>query len=319
LLLSRITRWIGLSCVLLTVGCVGQFGNVDPDDEVSEVGDPEPEDADRNIAASFAVGSTVEVCGVFVGLNCRTGPSTGYRVVRVLPEATKGRVLKRSYSWHKLDLGDGQCWSYGGYLCSSSGAPGAPVPPSQPAQPKQPSQPSAPPSTGGQGSSGWRLPSPYHLTRPGIEATGRAFVGFSYWWGGARLPNPWQTAGKSRGSCHSSTYNGHSGSYGADCSGFVGMIWQLPTARSFESAAHPYSTYQFYYDRTYWSAVDRGSVRKGDAMVYRGSGGGHIFVTTSVSSWGKHHAVEARGCSYGIVANLRSVSSSYRGRRRNGV
>ncbi|MCA9669278.1 MAG: SH3 domain-containing protein [Myxococcales bacterium] len=312
MLQSRTTRWIGLSFVaLLAVGCVGQVGNVATDDEVSEVGDPEPDDADRTIAANFGVGTTVAVCNVRVGLNCRSGPSTSYRILRTMPGGTKGKVLSRSGSWHKLDLGDGQCWSYGGYLCASSGAPGTPVPPSQPPAPQ--------PSTGAAGSSGWKLPAPYHLTPDGIVATGRAFTGFSYWWGGARLPNPWQTAGKSRGTCRSSTYSGHSGTYGADCSGFVGMIWQLPTANSFESNSHPYSTYQFYYNRTYWSALDRGNVRKGDAMVYRSSSGGHIFVTTSVSSWGKHNAVEARGCSYGIVYNLRSVSSSYRARRRNGV
>ena len=181
--------------------------------------------------------------------------------------------------------------------------------------PTPPADPPADPPPGG-GGLGWQLPSPYQLDRDGIIATAAAFVGFSYWWGGAKLPDPWEAAGKPHGSCSSGV---HSGTYGADCSGFVADVWQLPEAVSFESTAHPFSTASFYNDRTHWRATTREQARRGDAMVYRSGGSGHIVILESFDSWGQAWTYEARGCSYGIVHNLRSLSSSYQARVREGL
>ncbi|PID37925.1 MAG: hypothetical protein CSB49_08230 [Proteobacteria bacterium] len=178
--------------------------------------------------------------------------------------------------------------------------------------------PTPPPAANPNGFSG--MTSSYVLSRNGIINAAKAFVGFSYWWGGAKLPKPWQTSGKTRGACHKSGgHYSHSGSWGADCSGFVGDVWQLPEHRSFESNAHPFTTYSFRYSTTHWRNINRSSCLRGDALVYRGSSGGHIVIYAGGDAWGAVKTYEARGCSYGIVYNTRTLSTSYKGRRRKGL
>ena len=149
----------------------------------------------------------------------------------------------------------------------------------------------------------------------GIINACNAFVGFSYWWGGGRL----KVGGKDYGKCYSPTYSGHKGSYGADCSGFVAKVWQLSAAMPFDKNLHPYSTYHFYNHKSHWSHISRGSTKRADAMVYRSGSGGHVLIYEKGDVWGSAWTYEARGCSYGVVHNLRSVSSSYRARRRSGI
>lgn len=170
--------------------------------------------------------------------------------------------------------------------------------------PPKPSKP-APPS----GSS------KINLSRDGIINASKAFVGFSYWWGGARF----KVGGKDYGKCHSPTYGGHSGSYGGDCSGFAGKVWQLPNAMPFDANKHPYSTYHFKNQRNYWSSLSRSSARRADALVYNSGGSGHIVIYEKGDAWGQAWTYEARGCSYGVVHNLRSISSKYVARKRNGI
>ena len=168
----------------------------------------------------------------------------------------------------------------------------------------KPSSPSPSPSTG-----------TINVSRDGIINACKAFVGYSYWWGGARF----KVGGKDYGKCHSPTYSGHSGSYGGDCSGFAGKAWQLPNAMPFDKNLHPYSTYHFKNQSNYWSSISRSSAQRADAMVYNSGGSGHIVIYEKGDAWGQAWTYEARGCSYGVVHNLRSLSSSYVARKRDSI
>ena len=165
--------------------------------------------------------------------------------------------------------------------------------------------PPKPPSTGGA----------INVSRDGIINACKAFVKFSYWWGGARF----KLGSTSYGKCYSPTFSGHSGSYGADCSGFAGKVWQLPNAMPFDKNLHPYSTYHFLNQTNYWTHISKNDIKRADALVYNSGKSGHIVIYESGNAWGKVWTYEARGCSYGVVHNLRSVSSSYRARRRKGL
>jgi len=288
-------------------GCTAQVGGVTQEDpEATEFGDPEYPEGEYSTFTTYnlPIGAQVKVCKVNVGLNNRSGPGTNYMVLRVLSSGTQAQTIQKSGSWYKLDLAGGNTgWSYGKYLCvvdSSSPAP-APAP--------APAEPTPSPSPGGFG-----------LDRDGIINTCKAFVGFSYWWGGAAFPDPWNNPqGKPKGKCTSASYSGHSGSYGSDCSGFVSKVWQIPSALPFSKNLHPYSTYNYYNGTNHWSHISRGSAQRADAMVYRGSSGGHVLIYEKGDPWGSAWTYEARGCSWGVVHNLRTISSSYRARRRNGV
>ena len=124
-------------------------------------------------------------------------------------------------------------------------------------------------------------------------------VGSRYIWGGGC----WDPEDRSR--------------LGADCSGYVAKCWQLPEPSPVTSCGHPYSTWNFYHERTSWDAVDRSSAERGDAFVYRSDGAGHIVLFDSGDPWGNAEVYEARGTAYGIVHRVRNISSSYRVRRRH--
>ena len=145
----------------------------------------------------------------------------------------------------------------------------------------------------------------------------RSGVGYSYYWG----HGSWATTGLDRGSCSGSCPScTHTGRYGADCSGFVAKVWQIPSASPVTTDAHPYSTYDFVNSTRRWTRVARPMTRPGDAMVYNTNGAGHIFLVESGSDpWGSVWAFEARGCATGIVHNLRSAPSNYITIRREGL
>lgn len=100
------------------------------------------------------------------------------------------------------------------------------------------------------------------------------------------------------------------GKYGADCSGFVGVVFQLPNA-----AAHPVSTATLEQDNDQWVSVSRENAKFGDAFAYN-DGGGHVVIYESGDAWGTPMVYEARGCAYGIVRNTHKLSSKYVGVRR---
>jgi hypothetical protein len=62
-----------------------------------------------------------------------------------------------------------------------------------------------------------------------------------------------------------------------------------------------------------WHTVSRGSLQKADALTYNSNGEGHIFIYESGDGWGSMWAYEAKGCAYGIVHDLRTASSAYKG------
>ncbi|MFO0570694.1 MAG: hypothetical protein U0263_33975 [Polyangiaceae bacterium] len=144
-------------------------------------------------------------------------------------------------------------------------------------------------------------------------------VGFSYWWGHGRFLVEGPSAsnkGSCSGSCPDCT---HTGSYGGDCSGYVAKIWQVPSSNSdLTKDSHPYTTASFNEDTTQWSTIAQGSMKAGDAMVYRSGGAGHIFLYHHGDPWGSMYAYECKGCSAGCTKGLRTASSAYHAIRKTG-
>ena len=419
-----------LACTLCLIlsACTGEVGPYQEDTAPSNTM-ADPEDGDGEEYSTFTnynlpLNAWVKVCNVNHGVNNRSGPSTGYMVLRVLQKGSMAKTTKRSGNWYKLEFPGGQGWSYGKYLCpTGSSTPPAPggschkgskfgwdycstscpcgtgegdcdsdshckpglkcvhdvgasygatntVDVCKPASSAPPPAPggnchkgskfgwdyctAACPCGTGEGDcdsdaecksglkckhdvgssygvtstvdvcgSGSATPPPgttpstgvINLSRNGIINACKAFVGYSYWWGGARF----KLGSKDYGKCYSPTYGGHSGSYGADCSGFAGKVWQLPNAMPFDKNLHPYSTYHFKNQTNYWTHISKSSIRRADALVYNSGSSGHVLIYESGNAWGKVWSYEARGCSYGVVHNLRSVSSSYQARRRKGI
>ena len=160
------------------------------------------------------------------------------------------------------------------------------------------------------------LAAPPAMTRDEILSRGKGVVKFSYWWGHGR----WSTSSTSHGSCSGSCPGcSHSGSYGADCSGFVAKAWQVPGAISVTTDSHPYSTYHFDNTSTHWTTISRSSTKQADAFVYNTNGAGHIVLYESGDPWGWVTAIECKGCSYGCVRGSRTLSSSYKAIRRHNV
>jgi len=293
-----------LAIVVAGSGCDGQIGGVVQEDpELTSAADPEtPPPGERSVftANDLPIGATIKVCRVYVGLNFRTGPSTSYHILHVLAGGHRGKSLARKGEWYKWDV-DGQIgWSHGYYLCVAGNEAPAPV-----AQETS----SGSPTPSGSGTAG------INVSRDGIINACKAFLHFSYWWGGARF----KVGSKDYGKCYSSTYGGHSGPYGADCSGYAGKVWQLPGAMPFDQNLHPFSTYHFYNQSNQWTHIERGQAQRADGMVYNSGSSGHIFIYESGDRWGQAWTYESRGCSVGVVHNIRTIYSEYRARRRHGV
>ena len=148
-------------------------------------------------------------------------------------------------------------------------------------------------------------------------ARGKQSVGFDYWWGhGAWSTDATtQPGGTCTGSCPSCT---HTGTMGADCSGMVAKAWLVPASNwSYTTDAHPYSTYNFYNETTYWKPITRDLLQKGDAMVYRDSSAGHVFLYESGDPWGNITAIECKGCAIGCVRDVRTAGTIYKAIRRD--
>lgn len=148
-----------------------------------------------------------------------------------------------------------------------------------------------------------------------IFARAKLGVGYSYYWGHGSWRDDGTQPGSCSGSCPSCT---HSGQYGADCSGFVAKVWQVPSASPIDLDAHPFSTENFYNDQVYWKQVPRSTLQPADALVRRDSTSGHIALFDSGSDpFGAVWLYEARGCATGVVHDLRTLDSSYIAIRRN--
>jgi hypothetical protein len=99
----------------------------------------------------------------------------------------------------------------------------------------------------------------------------------------------------------------------------VAKVWGIPSNNTDTTVdSHPYGTIHMVGSGSNWATVSRSSIQKGDAMVYNQNGAGHVFIYESGDAWGSVWAYEARGCSYGIVHNLRTVTSAYKGIKRAG-
>ena len=226
-------------------------------------------------------------------LNQRTGPGTSYEILRAMPSGSTITLLSAQNGWYENDWGGRVGWSSGQYLCPLSDSE----------------------STAEESADASASFDVTTLSRVAILSIARAAVGFSYWWGGGRF-----ATGAAPGSCYGSCPDcSHSGSYGGDCSGFVAKAWLLPEALPMDENSHPYSTAEFYDGGGPWSEVSRSSLIQADAMVYRSGGSGHVLLYESGDAWGQPWTYESRGCSYGVVHNIRSVSSSYKGIRRSGL
>lgn len=155
--------------------------------------------------------------------------------------------------------------------------------------------------------------------REGALARAKSAVGYSYWWGRAKwLPEAATdaTRGSCVGDCPSCT---HTGDYGADCSGFVAKVWQVPPSNTDISVdSHPFATFHFVRDSALWSTIAPTEIRSGDAMVQYDGASGHIFIYESHDAWGSVYAYECKGCAFGCVYNLRTVTSAFHAIRRAG-
>lgn len=255
-----------------------------PVDGTDLEGASETGEISSDLSGGVPIGTTLTTTSA---LNLRSGAGTNYKILHVIPQGASVLTVNRTTpvnGFYNVKHAGVEGWSYGAYLKSSGGG-------------------------GGGGSA------------EVDKAIARAQdgVGFSYWWGHGRWlgagPTS-STAGACSGSCPSCS---HSGSYGADCSGYAAKVWVVPNSNDQLSVdSHPYSTYNFYNETPYWHVISRGSLARGDALVYNSGGAGHIYIYEKGDPWGSHWAYEAKGCSYGIVHDLRTASSSYKAIRRNG-
>lgn len=241
------------------------------------------------------MGATMRVTAT--SLNLRTGAGTTNAIVTSMPCGATVTVLGGPTSgWWNVRYNTSTGWASGTYLVAAA---------------------SFDASICGGGTTTPPTPAGVAPEVSRIFEMARSAVGYSYYWG----HGSWGTNGLDHGACSGSCPScTHSGRYGADCSGFVAKVWQIPSASPVTTDAHPYSTYDFVNSTRHWSRVDRPMTRPGDAMVYNSGGSGHIFLVESGSDpWGSVWVFEARGCATGIVHNLRSAPTNYTTIRREGL
>ncbi len=283
--------WMAMA--LAFAGCAGTVGDTDLDSDVMTGAEDEVGTINAELSSGVPIGSHLKTTAA---LNLRTGAGMGYRVRLVVPKGATVTTVNRSTpsgGWYNVKYNGITGWSYGSYLVRVSGG----------------STPPPPTSSGNIAAN----------DRNGAILRAKSGVGFSYYWGhGSWIPNG--ATSSTRGSCVGSCPGcRHTGRYGADCSGYVGKIWEVPSSNSsLTTDSHPYSTFSFDGANSQWRTVSRSSALRADAFVYNSNGAGHIFLYESGDGWGSMWAYEAKGCSYGIVKNLRTASSAYKAIRRAG-
>jgi cell wall-associated NlpC family hydrolase len=275
-----------------------------PDESGGDVGDDGASDgdmalvpADETAPAQTQTVAAAQTLETTADLNLRSAPSTSASVLAVIPVGSLVTVLDPTpqNGFYNVKFNGTAGWSYATYLTTPSTGGGT----------------TSGGSTGGVDPDG--SPSPDNAV-----ARAALSVGFSYYWGGGA----WQETGatsSNKGSCSGSCPScSHSGKYGADCSGMVAKAWQYGT-KALDVNSHPYSTSSFVVDQSgKWSTVSRGSLKKGDALVYNTGSAGHIVLWEKGDGWGSSTVYECKGCSYGCVHDTRTFSSSYHGIRRAG-
>jgi hypothetical protein len=269
----------GSVAAIVFAACAGDMSGAGDGQQLVGVQEDETVAISSELSTSVPIGSTLKTTQQ---VNLRTGAGSGYAVRLVIPSGGKVTTVNRTTpvkGWYNISYGGVTGWSYGGYLTLVS-------------------------------SPGVTLSS---KSRDGAILRAKSGVGKSYWWGHAR----WVPGGAGRGSCTGSCPScSHSGSEGADCSGYVGKLWEVPSSNSsLTTDSHPYSTASFNVDGSQWHTVSRSSLIKADALVYNRGGEGHIVLYESGDGWGSFWAYEAKGCSYGIRHDIRTTSSSFHGIR----
>ncbi len=290
-----LVSWLALGCTAeVAGGPENNPENQDSQGDPADVGDPDPvetgDDSNAVESTTIPVPGEARVCSTGA-LNQRSGPSTFSEILKVIPAGSTVKILAASSGWYQNEWNGSTGWSAGQYLCPITAG-------------------DTPPGPGGAG---------LDETVPSRDATisvAYGAIGFSYWWGWAALKT-----GGNFGSCAGSCGNGctHSGSYGADCSGFVSKAWLLPEAMPMEAKKHPYTTLSFASSTTLWKHIERKDIQRADAMNMRTSRGGHVMIFEhGADPFGQLWTIEAKGCIPGIVRNLRFVGTDYRTVRRTG-
>ncbi len=252
-------------------------------------------------AAAPPLGAGVMARVTATALNLRSGPGTTNMILTSMPCGTLVTIVGGPTSgWWNVRYMAMTGWASGAYLVADSAF--------DPAICMMSTPDAGTADTGG-------APMPAELAS--MFSRARCAVGYSYYWGHGSWTCDATMYGTCSGSCPSCT---HTGRYGADCSGFVAKVWQIPSASAITTDLHPYSTYDFVNSNTHWSRVPRAMTQTADALVYNVSGSGHMMLFESGSDpWGNIWTFEARGCSYGIVHNLRVAGSMFVAIRREGL
>jgi len=277
----RITA--ALAACVICVGCAARLPS-DGDD-----GDPDSNDLGLG-AATLAPGGMARVTAS--ALNLRSGIGTSAAVETEMPCGTEVALLDGpstmpAAGWWNVRFGALSGWASGTYLVADAAFA---------------------PSMCGESPDGG-------VGADDIFARAELAVGYSYYWGHGSWRDDGASVGSCSGSCPSCT---HAGQYGADCSGFVAKVWQVPSASPITLDAHPFSTANFYNDQVYWTQIPRSTIQPADALVHRTATEGHIALFESGSDpFGAVWLYEARGCATGVVHDLRTVDSSYIAIRRN--
>jgi uncharacterized protein YraI len=253
---------------------------------------PDAAPAESDAATGIAIGGTARVTAT--ALNLRSGAGTGNPVLTTMPCGSQVKIVGGPTSgWWNVTYMTTTGWASGLYLVAESAFDPAVC----------------------SGDAGGDAGMSADVAT--IFARAKSAVGYSYFWG----HGSWKGDGTDLGSCSGTCGNcTHSGQYGADCSGFVAKVWQVPSASPITTDLHPYSTYNFFNQTTHWSQVPRANIKPADALVYNANGAGHIMLFESGSDpWGSIWTYEARGCSTGIVHNLRVAASTFVAIRREGL
>lgn len=290
--LRAMTLAVGLATVGLTACESSEAVDSDELSGASEQG----EQLTKTVPAGAVVRSTT-------GINLRLWPANYSKIQRVVPQGAR-LVLVTGVpkdGWYKVTHDGLTGWVFGQNIDLVDEGDGDGDPDSEGEEPTPASKPAT-------------------STRDAAINRAKSVVGYSYWWGHGR----WSPSGVSKnapaGSCSGSCPNcGHSGSWGADCSGFAAKVWQVPSTNTdLTKDSHPYTTVQFSRSSSLWSIINRSDLKKADALSYNTNGAGHIVIYSSGDAWGAMNAYECKGCAAGCVYNLRTIASSYKPIRRAG-
>jgi cell wall-associated NlpC family hydrolase len=298
---------------LSATGCQGQVANSPPIE-----GDPDGPDgglglvplSDDGVDAGVAnpmLGAGMKARVIASELNLRDAAGTSANILAQMPCGAEVDIIggpsTNPVDWWNLNYQTMTGWASGKYLVPEASF-------------------DASVCTGGASDGGTTNPSPSPasdggVTADSIFALAKSAVGYSYYWG----HGSWRADGTNIGTCTGTCPScSHTGQYGADCSGFVAKVWQVPAASPITTDAHPYSTYNFYYETEHWKPVPRANIQPADAFVYRNGSEGHIALyDTGTDPFGNVWLYEARGCATGIVHDLRTPDSTYITIRRDGL